>query len=590
MRLVSVFGRISSWFGLVLFVSGFIQLTSCASKVGLCDHIHMEEGHLDLDANERILICGKGGKVEAWNSVPIPQAEYQVKVLLQNEGYLNPHFERRQDDLYVWSGPRELTRELKINGAIGLLKAGKKREIVGEPMTPEKLDEVKRWAETQVQEHGYACPTIAVHGQAWDHTMVVDVDTGPRSRIAGIDYSGLGSLDTESLARHQAMQPGDWFDVRETQLTAGRMLNDALFQTAYFTNDCRGDLVDLHLMTAVGKPRILRFGVGASTEEFPFTQIWFKNARLDNRASSFTTTLYASPKRQSLDAGAEYYRVPWSKRSYLGPRFLVSRQKESTYEVNRAQVGGDLGRLWDIWKLRMQARFGPTLNYVNTVRGVGPQNLSFLSWEGSFLSTSRDYELFTRDQYDGWQGGFEYRGQRKGIGSPVNVDRYEVNLKNLWNVGHLFPPLFVLGARAQGVAVNASATDISKGKENELLPIDYRLFYGGDDNLRGFNRQALNNHELGYLSALYFGLELRLIEELPYHFEPFLLLDTAKLGDRRFTLDRSIFISEGAGVRWPSPFGTLRGSIAKGRILNQQAALPVYPQEWVTFVSFGKEF
>jgi outer membrane protein assembly factor BamA len=230
------------------------------------------------------------------------------------------------------------------------------------------------------------------------------------------------------------------------------------------------------------------------------------------------------------------------------------------------------------------------LNYVNTVRGIGPNDISFLSWEGSWLTSSRDYELFTRDRFSGWQGGVEYRGQRKGVGSPINVDRYEVNMKNLWNVGGLVPPLVVLGARVQGVAVNSTKTNLDPSKEHELLPADYRVFYGGDENLRGFSRQSLNNNGLGYLTALYFGLEMRLIEELPYHLEPFLLFDGAALGDRRVTLDHPLFLSEGLGLRWASPFGTLRGSLAKGRILHEDQTTEGYRQEWVAFVSFGQEF
>ena len=84
--------------------------------------------------------------------------------------------------------------------------------------------------------------------------------------------------------------------------------------------------------------------------------------------------------------------------------------------------------------------------------------------------------------------------------------------------------------------------------------------------------------------------KLRLIEELPYRLQPFLLWDVARLGDRRWTLDEPQFTSWGYGIRWASPFGTLRGSAAKGEIENGNASTVAYTREWVYFFSFGQEF
>jgi outer membrane translocation and assembly module TamA len=55
-------------------------------------------------------------------------------------------------------------------------------------------------------------------------------------------------------------------------------------------------------------------------------------------------------------------------------------------------------------------------------------------------------------------------------------------------------------------------------------------------------------------------------------------------------LEEPIFVSEGFGLRWASPFGTLRGSAARGEIYNEAGVADEYPQEWVYFLSFGQEF
>lgn len=575
----------------ILIGLGFV-LAGCASAGPrqLCDNIRLEEGSLALSRNAKLLVCGSGKRgQEGWTDVPLPQAQYQLGVLLQGEGYLHPRFERNGQTLSVWSGPLERIEHFDIEGAEGLLKPSRKRQIVGERLTPEKLDEIKHWAESELRALGYPCPKIEVRAQAWDHRVVLTIAPHGRRRVGNFAFEGLEGLDTETIARYQATEPGAWYDVRESQLTASRLLNDGLFQSAYVLDQCRGDdQVDLTLKTQVGRPRIFRFGVGASTEEFPFARIWFKNARLDDRASSFTSTLYASPRLQSLDLGAEFYRLPFSRRMFWGPRLLTARSKERSGEVNRAEFGADLGRWWDARGTRMQARFGPTLNYVDTVEGVGPTKLTFVSWTGRYAVMTHPYELFTREQREGWTADFTYRGQREGIGSPINVDRYEVNAKHLWNITRQSPPLLVLGSRVQAIAVNANPTLLGEG--DKTLPQDYRVFYGGNQNLRGFVRQSLTNHKLGYLTALYLGFELRLVEQLKYHLEPFLLLDSAQLGERRFTLDRPVFTSSGLGLRWSSPFGTLRGSFARGRIFDGDEDTDEYKQEWVSFLSFGQEF
>jgi translocation and assembly module TamA len=559
-------------------------LFSCAhSEQQLCENIFLKQGRLNLSTNEKVLVCGspKGG--EGWRHVPLPQAQYHLKVLLQEQGHLNPRFERKGNQLNVWSGAKAQFNQLKVVGAEGILTADKKRNIIGENITSAKLDEISQWAESELKSQGYACPQVDVKVQAWDGLAYVSVAPGLRAKVAKIRRTGLDDLDEQTLARYMAFAVGEVYDVRKTQLSVARLLTDGLIQSAYFTVACEGDRADLHLRADIGRPRLFRIGLGASTEEFPFVDFWFKNTKIDDRASSLTATLHASPLLQSLDLSTELYWLPSAFRTFFGPRFRAARKSESFLEELSIKVGADLGRNWDVWSTRLRSRLGPTLNYVNTVRGQGPDDVSFVSWEGSILAMSHVYEFGARDQFSGWEARFDYDGQRADGGSYINVDKYEVNIKRLWNLGNFAPPLFVLGTRIDLAAVD-NRNKVAK------LPSEYRYFYGGDENLRGFGRKVLNNGDFGYLTAAYMGFELRLIEELPYRLEPFLLYDIAKLGDGRYNLSDPVFTSWGVGLRWASPFGTLRGSAARGEIFNEDQISDSYPQEWVYFFSFGQEF
>lgn len=566
----------------------FYSLTAVADGAKICDHIQVMDGDLSLNDNERVLVCGSDQGGEGWKSIPTPQATLHLKSILQNQAYLSPRFERLGDLLYVWRGPRTKISQLRVNGADGVIHAEKKRKVVGAPLEPKKLNEVEAWAYGEIRRRGYACAQLSIEAHEWNAEVSVNAQLGQEKKIGQIDTGMLDGLNPDVLNRYRPFDPGQRYDIRKTQLMTSRLLADGLFQSAYFLVRCHDDVADLKLEASVGKPKIFRFGVGASTEEFPFLDASFKNARLDNKASSFTIGLHASPRKISATADSELYWIPGSTRSFFGPRFEAARKSESSFETNTVTAGADIGRNWDFWDFRLRGRWGATMNYTKTVRGAGPDDVLYPTIDGSLSVVHHDYESSIRDQYEGWTAQFYYRGQNKGLGSNVDVNRYKIDLKSLWNIGAFSPPLFVFGTRIEATAVDA--VEINGDLNRNLVPVEDRIYLGGDQNLRGFHRQSINNHDLGYLTALYVGLELRLIEELPFHLQPFLLWDGARVGNRRYTLDAPMFTSEGVGLRWASPFGTLRGSVARGHVTNGDASTDGFPDQWVYFISFGQEF
>lgn len=573
----------------LLFQIFFIMGTVYAKPKELCRGIFIQDGKLKINNNEKILVCGSSSDAsEAWDEVPLRQAQFHLTTILQHLGYLSPRFEIADNQLRVWMGHRTKTKRIQVNGAETVLDPDKKRKIVGEPLMPSKLNEVEAWANIETQSRGYACVENEVVAQAWDGTVLVNSKMGVRKEVGLVDTGELSGLDEDVLDRYQPFKTGDWYDIRKTELMTQRMLADGLFQSAYFTDKCEDNKVHLKLETSIGKPRILRVEIGGSTEEFPFMYVTFKNARLDDKASNYTASLRLSPIETSLEGTSELYIIPGWNQLFLGPRFRVAKEIERAYELNTAKAGVDLGRKWDMWDQRWQARWGPTLNYSKTVRGVGPEDITYPTFEGSLIVMSHIYEYLIREQHEGWMGQFYYRGQNRGLGSQVDVNRYRLDGKHLWNLGGYSPPLFVLGTRIETIIVDADR--VTRDEDRDRLPIEDRIWMGGDENLRGFPRESLDNDRLGYLTSLYLGLELRLVEELPFRIQPFLLWDWAKLGNKRYDFDKPIFISEGAGVRWASPFGTIRGSAAKGRIWNEDATTVDYPEEWVFFFSFGQEF
>lgn len=552
---------------LALFLLFVCSPALADQKLCFDSDIVVVDGRIELEENEKILICGTGKSERAWRSVPLTQAKYHLNVILQSEGFLDARFLTDGDSIKVYRGPVTKTKSLILNGSNGIVISNQKRKIVDEPMTSKKLDEVKDWAELEARRQGHACPSVQMWAEKWNQTIFANIEPGPAQTIGVIDRKGYGTLAPEALRRFEAFRVGGTYDVVETQITIDRMMAQGLFQNGYITTFCHGEKVDFDFFMEVGKPRLLRFGLGASTEEYPFVDIWFKNSRLDNNASSVLAQLHASNLRQSFELASEFYILPGSYNTFVGPRVKLERRNERSFESYKFEIGTDIGRAWDVSHIRLNGRIGPTINYMRTVFGAAPDEAKYLSWEARLAFMSHSYEAFSRSQSEGWVGDVNFVTQRKDIGATINVDRLELKFKHLYNLKGYLPPLIVLAGRLEAIFLNTDGRD-----EITDVPVDMRIFYGGSDNVRGFFRQALDNEGRGFLASTAFGTEMRIVQVVPFGLEPFILFDLAKLGSRQ------------------SPFGTLRFVAAKGEILNGSPATLNYPQEWNYGFSFGQEF
>jgi translocation and assembly module TamA len=571
----------------ITFFLFFIYSATLADEFKICENIILLDGKIKLNGNEKILICGEDDGPQGWKEIPVTQAELHLRAIFQNLGYLQPRFERQANRLLVWQGQRTPIKHLIVKGAGEILDTSKKRKTVGETLTPAKLNEVEAWANLGIRSRGHACPELSVTAHGWNGEVTVHTKLDERKKFGLLTFDSLHGLNADVLKRYQPFNSGDWYDIRKTQIMSDRLLADGLFQSAFFEKTCTHENADLELKTTTGPPRIVRFGIGASTEELPFVDISFRNTRLDDQASSVTATFHGSPRKLRLTADSELYWFRGWHRSFFAPRFEVMREIESAYQADSVRLGADLGIKWDIWNTRFLGRGGPALNSIKTTRGAGPTS-SYPSLDASLVLMSHVYEGSLWQQYEGWNASLFFSGQGKGLGSEVDVNRYEANYKYLWNIQGFDPPLFILGTRFQSIFVDAN--DLSNGITETNIPTSDRVFVGGDQNLRGFPRKGIDNQGLGYLTFLYLGFELRLIEELPYRLQPFLLWDLGQTGNKRYTVDPTLFISEGIGLRWLSPFGTLRGSIARGRVLYYEITDTFVPEQWVYFISFGQEF
>ena len=78
---------------------------------------------------------------------------------------------------------------------------------------------------------------------------------------------------------------------------------------------------------------------------------------------------------------------------------------------------------------------------------------------------------------------------------------------------------------------------------------------------------------------------------LPHGLQPLVFVDAAVVGRSSFKLDPNVYWSPGLGIRWNSPVGSVRVTVARGLVWRRDSAAEVLIKpQWQFFLSLGAEF
>jgi translocation and assembly module TamA len=105
--------------------------------------------------------------------------------------------------------------------------------------------------------------------------------------------------------------------------------------------------------------------------------------------------------------------------------------------------------------------------------------------------------------------------------------------------------------------------------------------------MRGFGLLELPENQIGDLTSVYGGFEVRLLDTLPIGIQPFAFVDVGVLGISPIDLETPIYWSPGLGLRLESPIGNFRVSLAHGYLTGNPNPSASHFQ---FFFSFGEEF
>lgn len=554
-----------------------------------CEGVYFERGFEPrLNAMERRLVCGDPrpdaiGK--PWSDIPPSQARYLLRTFLQARGFHDPEFSIDGDKLYIRPGRQSDASALEIKGAPPHWRVPRKRGFRRQPLTPSLLDELEGWAINEIKTAGYACGEVGAVADPGTGLIRLEIEAGERLRILDVVDLTESNLYPGVFDRYAAFRIGDFYSERLVQLTRRRLLEDGLLQAVAFSAGCFPNGVIIRRDPMMGPPREVRIGVGGNTDEGVRLRSRVKIIRIGPMASNAEANLDTSFRRQKASLLGRWHYTPTSPRDYLEPSVTFERLDDLAIGSQALQISALHGWNREFENGQAEVRMGPSWENSKILRGVGPAESTITFLQSSLRWLSHDTEFFEQSPRDGSRFEFDLLQTQKDWGAPFTARRGQIRGQVLWNLMRYDPALIVLGIR---YSLGTTWTD--RDLKATALPVRFRFFAGGTEDLRGFDPRTLPRDSNGGLTEALIGAEARFGKVLFRRLDPLAFVDAGRLGTRSVRLDRTIYWNPGVGLRWESPVGTFRGYVARGYTSDPPPGLPGPFEKWRFGFSYGEEF
>jgi translocation and assembly module TamA len=584
---------------------GLLFLSACSSTQPCQDEIVWVPGseEVDIPKNDRLLICGDPSH-RSWKRIPPHQASSFLRGYLESQGYLQPKIDidYEKDRLLVNAGPVSKIRSLTVAEPKPFFWSTDPLEThLGKPLTKSTLDVIQADATALLMENGFPCAKVDLRATPEGEVEIRLSPGGEHPFTETFDLSPF-PLKAGLLTRYEPFVPGERFDIRKLTLASRRIESDAVASSAAYLARCRnpvgsqkGAAADAVAETdtgglpmrverslSLGARRLWEFGAGVSTEEYPILFGRWKNSRLWSSASRFETYAYGSNRRQRLSFDLRWYYNHDDPRNYIRPNFTVEHQNERTFETIETTAFLHRGRIIDVGSWSLYPEGGLALRRIRVITSPASRTDTLVSPEATIQARSNQYELYQGDPRSGLSTKLDYAFVGQGLGSAMSAHRVALSGTALYNWKAYRDPTWILGVRYTLGSILAAGGRTPTQYE---LPPDWFFLLGGDQNLRGFARNALPRDIEGAGTIAYAGFESRWPSAFSFPLEPLVFFDVAKLGEGNATLSQTIYLSPGIGGRYGTPIGTVRATFARGIALEE----PI-ERRWQLFVSLGTEF
>lgn len=537
-----------------------------------------------LTPTEKNLICGDE-KMDGWRKIPLNQAQFFLRAFLQTRGYNAPIFQVEGEKLQVDVGTLSRVTKISVrNDPIGI-DASRFWEPINKALTPNAIDSIQKWVLRELSYHGYPCGHADMAADAKSGEVFVNVEAKDKWRIDKIEADHIPGARSDLPRRYDPFRLGEFYNGMLLDLSAQRLVADDVVVTSHFTPECeKGEENILRQTLLPGEPRLVTFGIGFDTEEYAIGQVSWKNSRFSTRGSLLQFSALTSYHRQEANSQLYWYYLPQLTRHHLKIEAKIERESERRYESRSITA-----RAMPTWVLLagdgdVTVGTGLSLRHLQTKRGFGPESTRLLSWDTEVNYVTYPFEYYALSPRAGHQIAFQSAIANTALGSDINANRWSTAFTKLWNLFEWDPPKWVLGIRGEYATTRLLDTDRSR------LPPTFKQFLGGSGNIRGFGRKSLPPRDQGALTKAYVGTELRANHLLPYKLQPFIFVDAGGLGEKTQKIDPTLYWSPGLGLRWESPIGSLRSTIARGMIHGPEEKNLAYLARWEFYFSLGEQF
>ncbi|MCI5071540.1 hypothetical protein MRY82_01180 [bacterium] len=537
---------------------------------------------IDFSKNEKKVLCGDQS-VQAWSDLPLIQTEVTLKKILKNRSFFDVQTSITNNKLYVATGSLHHIEKIEFHNPPDKFEDERYIAWQNKTLTSENLDKIEVWVMRRLKFLGYACAKITLKAIIETKTLHIYIEPGKKYQFPKITYDeGIDQyLKPGVLPRFYAFRPGDLFNGDLLELSSKRTENSGIINHSYFLTECQNQELQIIQKVKPGANRLFKVGVGASTEELPIVKVGWKNSRVGRSGSSLFADLYASQINQNLRLGFEWHAFN-ANRWFMQPSIEARRVRDVQQKFLDLNTFYELGARLDSKSTYYSFKAGPGIIIENTEKGPFDGSKEFGIFRSSLEITSNDFEIFLTEPRRGYQLNFTSSLILASNRESVGTQHYKISGTRLWNVYNFGPPKYVFGVRFGLESVVSSQSNV-----RNFIPQHYFQWLGGDTNVRGFSRREIPDNDIGALSSMYGGSELRFVSFLANKVDPFIFLDFGMIGDRNFKLNSTVYGSPGLGFRYDSFIGTLRATVAHGFVLGDSEDVEQHPQ---FFLSLGREF
>jgi hypothetical protein len=554
--------------------------------VDVCPKLTLEgPERIGFSSSELLLLCGDPAN-EAWKTIPPNQAVFHLRTFLQDRGYYFAEVRQEGSQTVVNIGEATIVRELQLDGNDPLIRLDRIRAIQGKKLTPQLLNDLEGRVREQLQTTGVGCPQYKVEGFPKSGIVRVTVVPEPPQTVGKIDVVPVEGLDRETWDRFHAFKKGYRFDGEAMQVTTNRIHTQGIVQQAYFQNQCKDGEVHIRQETTVGAPRVVTIGVGVNTElgagvkaSWRHARLWHLGSTIDLSGSAF----YRGADRnvQEFKASMDWFYLSSLPRHSIQPSITIRHESQQLFRLVSLEAKALAAFTWDWQTMSGIISVGPSGTATRLLRGVGRQNTYAMAFDTNFGLMSHDYELYRTAPRSGFDIMLKGTFSEKGILSDITARTVKLEAHKLWNIGQFLPPVLVFALRF-GAAI--THTD-----DTGTVPPNLKHYLGGSRDLRGFSLLEAPGPE-GALTAWNASAELRLADGLPWKLQPITFVDLGMTGSRPMMLNSPLMLSPGLGLRWESPVGVFRTTLARGILFGQGSPQFAATSHWQFFLSFGEEF